>query len=197
MTEQGNAMTTSADPNMARSLGRALTAGLHGASVPLLAGTLLFCWAVLMAAIEAVPHLSAVPWGWHAGAVAAVTAAVVALRGRPMRGPGRQPEHHPWRFPLVWLWVLLVGKAALRAVAHFAPTGGETISTPMGEFVVMSSLWASFAVSVWVFAVLAWAMWVSIAGAVVFVRSLCAGAMAVNTGLDRRLDRRSAGDVRP
>lgn len=189
-------MTMSPEPNTSRSLGRALTAGLHGASVPLLAGTVLFCWVVLMAAIEAVPHLSAVPWGWHAAAAGATTVAVVALRGRPMSGPGGRPEHHPWRFPLVWLWVLLVGKAALRAVAHFAPTG-ETISTSMGEFVVMGSPWASFAVSVWLFAVFVWAIWVFIAGVVVFVRSLCAGAMAVNTGLDRRLDRRSAGDVRP
>lgn len=121
-----------------QSLWAVLSRGLHGASLPLLAGTALLDVAALMAGAEGAAHLAVAPWGWHAAAIVAVTVALIPVRGHPMLGPDGSSQRHPWRLPLLWFWAVLVGYATWRVLAGVAPTG-KTRTTPMGEFMVVGA----------------------------------------------------------
>lgn len=160
------------------------------APTPLLfAGSAVLGLAALTFAFKGTPRLGTAPWWWYAAAVAAASIAFVALRGRP--------ERHPLLFPLAWLWSLLTGPAVLGLLWHFVPTGGETVSTSVGEFIVPSSHWASLGVSFLGIATLIWFLAMLLTGIILFFYSAWMAALAGVATVDWWRARNRAGGVLP
>lgn len=158
------------------------------APTPLLfAGAAALGLAALAGALEGVSHLEAVPWGWLAAAAVAATVGLVWVLGRP--------EKRPLLFPMAWLWALLAGIAVFDALWPFAPSGGKAVSTSAGEFIVPSSGWESFGLSLLGTGLLFWLIVMLLTGFVLFLYSIWMVALAGVAAVRRRRHRGSEPEV--
>lgn len=96
---------------------------------------------------------------------------------------------------MAWLWSLLVGIAVFDALWPLAPSSGETISNSEGEFIVPSSGWESFGLSLLGTGLLFWLVAMLLTGFVLFLYSIWMAALAGDAAYSRWRHRGSEPEV--
>lgn len=148
------------------------------APTPLLfAGAAALGLSTLTGALECVSYLVTVPWGWLAAAAVAATVGLVWVLGRP--------EKRQLLLPMAWSWALLAGLAVFDVLWPSAPSSGETISTSEGEFIVPSSGWESFGLSLLGAGLLFWLIAMLLTGFVLFLYSIWMATLAGDAAFSR------------